>query len=792
MTERRIIANFFNDAARDKAREKMNAIEETESFLLGNIEDNDISYLQQQGIIVQKLDDSVPAETPGKVSQMKSREIATRNIISQDRSFDNTKTDSAPGMKTPDLSNQSEPNFYIVQLKGPLLEEWRKQIKNLGVEFLAHIPYNHYTAKLTPSQLESIKNLTFVSSVQLYSAEDTLIQKSETQETMRGAEVLSGTELKKITYDILLHQEDDLQNVMQWLQSHNVDIDGASRKKVRLSILDNPSLLGQISELPEVALIQEFVPEQLHNDISRVLLGIDSDSSMGTSPSPNENVVTNNLAESGEGEIVAIADSGIDDSHPDFNGRIVGISAWGRRDRNDHSDPIGHGTHVAGSVLGDGSASGGKFHGTAPKAKLFFQSLLDDQETLGGIPLNLADLFKEAYDAGARISSNSYGTTTYSVYRIGSMEIDDFVSGHRDMLIVRSAGNDGIAINPVNSQKGFVDWLSMGAPGTCKNGLTVGASRSSRTDGAYTTGNFSDFTWGKWQVKQQNQLVKLYPDPPIANERISGDPECMAAFSSRGPTDDHRIKPDVVAPGTDILSTRSSRAADHHFWGLYPKNEKYAFMGGTSMATPLISGCAALVREYYSKTRNHEPSAALLKATLVNSTKWLSGRDAVADHDKLPNYHQGFGFVYMPNAILPNKLAPTMKLEFIDNWKNQEKQLSRTGQQITYNISVSGGEYLRVCMAYTDVAGRGLQNNLNLFLLHNDSGRVFMGNQDLPFSLKNPDPDNNVEVIRISNPTPGKYSIAIVASNLLFLPQDFALVVSGDLNSPLTEIVRDS
>src|SRR5262249_27417718 len=152
------------------------------------------------------------------------------------------------------------------------------------------------------------------------------------------------------------------------------------------------------------------------------------------------------IAETGSGQIVAIADTGIDDSHPDFKGRIIGITAWGRT--NDHSDPIGHGTHVVGSVLGDGSASGGKIRGTAPKAKLFFQSLLDDKGGLGGIPLNLYDLFNEAYTAGARISSNSYGASTRSVYYITSMEIDDFVVDHRDMLIVRSAGNDGVAMNP--------------------------------------------------------------------------------------------------------------------------------------------------------------------------------------------------------------------------------------------------------------------------------------------------------------------------------------------------------
>ena len=63
---------------------------------------------------------------------------------------------------------------------------------------------------------------------------------------------------------------------------------------------------------------------------------------------------------------------------------------------------------------------------------------------------------------------------------------------------------------------------------------------------------------------------------------------------------------------------------------------------------------------------------------------------------------------------------------------------------------------------------------------------------DYKISFKGPDPDNNVEVIRLSNPIPGTYLLKIEALNLLFLPQDFALVVTGELNSPLTEIVTNS
>ena len=178
----------------------------------------------------------------------------------------------------------------------------------------------------------------------------------------------------------------------------------------------------------------------------------------------------------------------------------------------------GHGTHVAGSVLGDGTHSNGAIIGVAPEAHLLFHAWEQNGCFGCGIPNNLVDMLDLAEENGSRIHTNSWGSDVNGVYTTSSAQIDQGTRKHDDIVVLIAAGNAGEDVSP---NDGEIDLDSLGSPSTAKNSITIGASENYR------------------------------PMYGGGADNISG----MAGFSSRGPTDDGRTKPDFVAPGTYILST---------------------------------------------------------------------------------------------------------------------------------------------------------------------------------------------------------------------------------------------
>lgn len=747
----------------------------TETYALGSIDEADIDKLTSRGVVVSGVEEALPPT----ISTVSATDL--RNARSEDRSslvvmnnvIGSTTATQAEAMAMPPFAGDER---FRLLVAGPITEDRRLALDAAGARDLERDASGWYVARAEqgPSPLSA---LPFISAVRPYGPDETLAPPGLGQ-FARGPLANAATHAANSAlarrsgpgrrFEALLHANADSAAARGRIEGLGATVSSAVGRVVRFA-LPSSHELRSVAALPEVANVHEVRPARLLHDFARRIIGA-SDAVGAPASIPYD----------GEGEVIGVADTGIDVNHEDFKGRIRGIAALGRQ--NDASDPSGHGTHVAGTVLGDGSASGGRLAGIAPRAALYFQSILDVNGELGGLPAPLNSLFAQAYAEGVRVHNNSWGAFLHSRYAGMSLEVDEFVAQHRDFLPVIAAGNDGSCRPGWHSMSGFVDYPSLAAPATAKNALTVGASRSDRTSGGYAALTYGQ-TW-----------AEDFDKPPVADETVSGDAQGVAAFSGRGPCDDMRIKPDVVAPGTDIASTRSSQAPLRNFWGAYPKNSKYAFNGGTSMACPVVTGCVALARQYFVRDRAHHPSAALLKASIVNGTVAMTAPSAEAPPEGFPNYHQGFGRVDL-RKTLPNPNAPAFALAFVDTWKEPDRQLVRTGQNFQYRLALDRDGELRVCLVWTDLPARSLQNSL-LLVLDNELGTKWIGNDRAAAPLTfegvaligatgrlRRDPSNNVQVIRLPLAPAGSYTLAIVADNLLRGPQDFALVASGAISN---------
>ena len=472
----------------------------------------------------------------------------------------------------------------------------------------------------------------------------------------------------------------------------------------------------------------------------------------------------------GKGQIAAMADTGLDSGdakaiHADFDGRVYSGLIFGLFSKS-WGDPMGHGTHVAGSVLGSGAQSKGALKGGAYEAQLVAESMWS--EMLGGlaVPPKLSDLFGKAYDAGARIHTNSWGKAAdFGAYDSFAQQTDEFMASHPDMLIVFAAGNAGVDDN----KDGRIDENSIGSPGTAKNVLTVGASKNLVSKGGIQK-----------MMKDLRDGTIHWGVEPIASSRLSENEHGLAAFSSRGPTADGRIKPEIVAPGTNILSTRSHDPKAEALWGAY--NGDYVWSGGTSMSTPLTSGAITVVRQYLVEKRGFaQPSAALMKATMIHSaTDLFPGQFGEVGKDKgqelltrRPNSDEGYGLV---NVAQATDLGNAVMVD--------ERTGVATNETLSYPInvsgsvsgSVSGKAHLTATLVWTDAAGadgaaKSLVNDLDLVVVNLATKQETTLNDHV----------NNNEMIE-TDVTPGAYEVRVKGTNVPQGPvagkQTFAVVVS--------------
>ncbi|NOZ04959.1 MAG: S8 family peptidase [Chloroflexi bacterium] len=229
----------------------------------------------------------------------------------------------------------------------------------------------------------------------------------------------------------------------------------------------------------------------------------------------------------GQGIKIGLIDTGIDPTHADFAGRIGGTTDFtGEGFRDNH----GHGTHVASIAAGSGAASAGRYRGVAPAAEIFAAKVL--RGTGSGLMSDVMAGIEWAVTQGVQVINLSLGTR-------GPCDGSDAISAtcnaavEKGHVVCVAAGNEG----PADA--------TVGSPGCALRPITVGAST---------------------------------------------DDDHVAGFSSRGPTGDGRVKPDLLLPGTSIIAARAAGTQ----MGT-PIDDQYTLASGTSMATPHATGVVALL-----------------------------------------------------------------------------------------------------------------------------------------------------------------------------------------------------
>ncbi|HMO04654.1 MAG TPA: S8 family serine peptidase [Kiritimatiellia bacterium] len=621
---------------------------------------------------------------------------------------------------------------WLVQFNDVIQEEWKTAMEQAGATLMGYIPENAFLIKATPAALSTISRLPDVAWVGEY------LPAYKHARPVRALLAAGTEELRD--YNVVLFNPSDVEAMRAEIAAAPGTVilraePMTDRGLIRATL--SASVVADLATRAEVEWIEPYLKPQKWNDVA--VRG-------------NKMNVTNvwfDLGITGAGQTIAICDTGLDTGntntlHRDFTNRVRGFG-WRNgafSAANSWSDTDGHGTHVAGSVAGSGVSSTGRYRGVAYQANLIFQGAGAD---LGGIPTDLNNLFRQAFTNGARIHSDSWGYDDNGYYNTDSRSLDMFVWSNKTMLILVAAGNQGIDAN----SDGVIDLDSIGSPATAKNCLSIGAAENYRTTGGYSTRRYGIDLW-----------PSDYPAEPIRSDLVSSpdSPQGMAAFSSRGPCDDGRIKPDLVAPGTDIISTRSKASTDTG-WGTVTGNTNYMFMGGTSMATPLMAGAAGLTRQWIITSAGiTNPSAALVKALMMNGARNMApGQYGTGSTQEIPNNRpnnvQGWGHVDLYNTLKP---STNLALSLYDT-----NSLS-TGQsnQFPFVISAATTNKFSITMAYSDYfatagSSKRLINDLDLTLVK-PSGTVVYPNGNNTF-----DATNNVETIDFTPDETGTYIVRV-------------------------------
>jgi subtilase family protein len=431
---------------------------------------------------------------------------------------------------------------------------------------------------------------------------------------------------------------------------------------------------------------------------------------------------------SGAGVTVLVYDGGTArPTHTDFGGRVF---------VRDNSGMISHATHVSGTIGGSGAASGGLRKGMAPGViiqsygfqydgtGIFLYTNPGDLQADYNQAINTygADISNDSI--GSNVESNGFPCSIQGDYGVTDQLIDNVVRGSlgAPFRIIWSAGNE--RQGSFCDIEGYGDYYSMAPPACAKNHITVGA--------------------------------------------LNSNDDSMTSFSSWGPTDDGRLKPDLCGPGCqsngDNGVTSCSASGDN----------SYTTYCGTSMSGPTVCGLSSLLLEDY---RVHFPGPDPRNSTL----KILLAQNAVDLGNVGPDYQFGFGSV---------RIVPTIDFMRLGNF---EENSVGHGAAIAYTATVPPGTTtLKVMLAWDDPAGTpnvipSLINDLDLRVYDPSNAQAF------PWTLNPTNPSaaavrtqrntrDNLEQVLVNNPVAGVWRIEVFGFNVPSGPQTFSICASPDLS----------
>jgi subtilisin family serine protease len=427
------------------------------------------------------------------------------------------------------LQAKGDPGAYIVQAHGPTDGAFRAMLAASGARIVSYIPNNAYLVSATAG----VANEMTADGYSVVPFEPYYKLPSSLLAVVAEGQPQVINELKVAAYP------DTAAEMVAALEKAGLPV--VAEESSPFGEVFTVRNVSDVAALAQMSMVQRIEPyyRRVHaNDLSRPSLGVAADS---LTQSNYMNLYGSNV-------IVDVNDSGIDDTHPDLVNRILGAPA-------NLMDTDGHGTFVAGEIAGDGTESitvtnaegsinpgtNGQYRGKAPLAKLFSMNYNDSDQ----------DLQQDAALTNALISNNSWdygGDTTYDLaaasYDAATRDALPFVTGSQPVLFVFAAGNAGNGDDANDPGGGNADTID--SPATAKDVITVGAIQELRNITNFVTDANGDSNTTPWAAETSTSY------------RVAG-------FSSRGDVGIGtegtygRYKPDVVAPGTFIISTRSSQ-----------------------------------------------------------------------------------------------------------------------------------------------------------------------------------------------------------------------------------------